>query len=285
VNLKEQAATLNHIHRMYPRLHKQEQRVADAIFDNVTEIVNWSVSQLAKTAGVSDSTVVRTCQRLGYEGYYDLKIALARDLVNPLTAVAGDIEQDETPQGIVDKVFGNNIRTLELTRAQLHPHTLRTVAERVVGADRVEVMAVGTSGPVAVDFCWKLLRAGKKAVAITDPHMQVISASQLGLHDAVIAISHSGSSKDTVESLSIAKSKGCYTVAVTSYPDSPLTKQADVTLLGVSEETRFQTEALSSRIAQLALLDALYVQICLLLGDQAIESLQESVRALSIKKY
>ncbi|MGN0183195.1 MAG: MurR/RpiR family transcriptional regulator [Candidatus Ornithomonoglobus sp.] len=153
------------------------------------------------------------------------------------------------------------------------------------GADKIVIFGLGNSASVAMDASHKFLRAGLNAVAYSDNHMQVIAASHLTSSDAAIAVSHSGSSKDIVEALKIAKEHGAATIAITNNDKSPVLKHSDIVLSTSSDKTQYNILALNSRIVQLAIIDALYFYIVYNRSAQALESIKETEHSLLSKKY
>ena len=129
------------------------------------------------------------------------------------------------------------------------------------------------------------MRAGLNAVAYTDNHMQVIAASHLTEKDIAIGISHSGSSKDIVDALKVAKEHGATTIAITNEGKSPILKQSDIVLSTSSDETKYNILALNSRIAQLAIIDTLYFYIVFNRSEDSFNSIKETEHSLHSKKY
>ncbi|MFZ3591304.1 MurR/RpiR family transcriptional regulator [Bacillus sp. DJP31] len=135
-----------------------------------------------------------------------------------------------------------------------------------------------------MDAHHKFLRSGLLTNCYTDAHLQIMSASQLTSQDVVVLISHSGTSKDILEALQVAKDCGTTTIGITHFAKTPLSKKVDIPLLTVSQETEFRSEALASRLAQLSIIDALYVNVSVKLKDQTKNSIQKMRNAISIKR-
>ena len=127
-------------------------------------------------------------------------------------------------------------------------------------------------------------RLGLDAAAFTDPHLQAINASYCGPGDLVFAISHSGSSRDIVDSVRIARARGARIITLTSMGVSPLQREADIALFTASQETRYRIVALSSRIAQITLVDVIYT-IAAMRKEGAVEGFHRVEQALQAKKY
>lgn len=268
---------------LYNEMGKAEKRIADWLLQNPGEILALSIVDLADKCGCSEATIVRFAKRLGFSGYQELKISLAQE--NDTTTVSTNITVDDTIDEIYDKVCNDIYCSLERTKKVLDTEALRAVCEKIITAKRIVILGLGNSASIALDASHKLLRAGCNAYAYSDNHMQVIVASHLCGDDVVIGISHSGSSKDIVEALSIAKHAGAVTVAITNSGKSPIQKHCDYVLFTASDETKYNLLALNSRIAQLSIVNAIYFYIVYHQSERAMESIKETERSLLTKKY
>ena len=152
-------------------------------------------------------------------------------------------------------------------------------------ATRIDFYGSGGSSAIALDAYHKFLRTGINCCAHSDGHQQIISAALLKPGQAAIGISHSGSNKDVIEALKIAKANGATTIAITNHYKSPLTKEADYVLYTTSRETFFRSEALASRLVQLSLIDVLHVAVSLRKQEETLHNLQKIREAISIKRY
>ncbi|MBI4828278.1 MAG: MurR/RpiR family transcriptional regulator [Nitrospinae bacterium] len=266
---------LARIRGILPSLLPAERKVAEYLLADPEALLSQSVGEVSAKAAVSEATVIRFCRTAGFSGFQSIKIALARETVNPVAAALHeDIAPSDTPLDAARKIFASNIDTLNETLRALDPAALSRAADTLGGARRILVIGVGTSAPVAYDAYAKFMRLGLSVTLQTDAHLQMMEAALLGKGDAVLAISHSGSTIDPVETVRVAKKAGARAVAVTSNALSPLARECGVTLITASKETRFRSEALASRIAQASFIDALYV----------ILGLRDRRRALSCAK-
>lgn len=262
---------------------KAEKRVADWLIANPGEILPLSIVDLAEKCGCSEATIVRFAKRLGFGGYQALKISLAQE--GNATIASSTISDKDSIEDIYNKVCNDIYCALEGTKNVLDTKALQLACQSIMKAKRIVIFGLGNSASVALDASHKLLRAGYNAYAYSDNHMQVIAASHLGEEDVAIAISHSGSSKDTVDALRLAKQSGAKTIAITNYGKSPIQKFGDVVLHTVSDETRHNILALNSRIAQLSIVNAIYYYLVYNQSETATESIRETERALLSKKY
>ena len=267
----------------YPDMGKAEKRIADWLSENPGEILPLSIVDLADRCGCSEATIVRFAKRLGFSGYQELKISLAQE--TSAESVSENIGADDSVDRIYDKVCGDIYCSLELTKKVLDQNALRRACEAIVAARQIVVMGLGNSASVALDASHKFLRAGCCAYAYSDNHMQVIAASHLGGEDVVLAISHSGSSRDIVDALKIAKEAGAVTIAITNCGKSPIQQYSDIVLHTASDETKYNILALNSRIAQLSIVNAIYFYLVYHKPGSVEESIKETERALLSKKY
>lgn len=284
MNAERLPTLLLRMEAMRDSLGQAEKKVVDYILENPEKVIYLSVAGLAESSGVSDATVVRACRKLGLSGYQDFKVTLAQDIVTPMQSIHEEISEDDSASVIVDKVFQGTMQALTLTHDSLNVDAVMKAVDAITNARRVIILGMGSSHSVAVDLQHKLLRLGIDAVAFTDSHMQTITASLLTKEDAVFAISHSGSSKDVVDNTKLAKSNGAVTISMTSIGSSPLSKITDIQLYTASKETRYRIVALSSRIAQEAIIDTLYTLIAVRDGKY-VEGFHKIEKAIQRKKY
>jgi len=272
---------LGKIRSYYARLSEKEKKVADYILENPDKIIHNTINEVAEDLQVADATVFRFCKRIGFKGYQAMKIALASEIIEPIQQIHEEISENDNEKTVADKIFHSNIRTLENTLQILDETSIKKAVGLLMKAKRVEFYGTGGSNVVAMDAFHKFVRTGIKAFAFIDTHFQLMSASQLGENDVAVVISHSGTNKDTLNVLKTAKKNGAKTIGITSYPKSPICQYSDVALFTSSEETEYRSEALSSRIAQLSLIDALYVNIMILNNEKAKRSLGKVREAIS----
>ncbi|WP_088105788.1 MurR/RpiR family transcriptional regulator [Halalkalibacter urbisdiaboli] len=281
---KNQQLCLASVRSHYPKFSVTERKIADYILDNPTKIIHFSINQLADALNVADSTVFRFCKRIGFKGYQAMKIALASEVVTPLTDIHEKVNEDDTSDTIATKVFRSNMKTIEDTLAVFDDEQMMLAVNAITNASSIEFFGSGGSSIIALDAYHKLIRTGLRVNAVTDSHFQLLAASQMTENDCAIFISHSGSTKDILHILNVVKSTGAKTIAITNYAKSPLSSAVDIPLYTVSEETDYRSEALSSRLAQLTLIDVLYVNILLKRGIKGQEALKKMREAISVKR-
>ncbi|EDL64376.1 MurR/RpiR family transcriptional regulator [Bacillus sp. SG-1] len=268
----------------YSQFSDTEKKIANYILNNPTDIIHSTINGLADELGVADSTVFRFCKRIGFKGYQSMKIALAAEIVTPMRDIHENVDENDTPQTIASKVFRSNMKTIEDTLMVLKEKQFQETADAMLTADNIEFFGSGGSGIVAMDAYHKFIRTGLRVHASTDSHIQLMTASQMTKKDCAVLISHSGSTKDILQVMKVLKESGAKTIAITNFAKSPLSEKADISLYTVSEETDYRSEALSSRIAQLSIFDALYVSIMLKRDQDGQDALKKMRNAISVKR-
>lgn len=262
---------------------EKEKRIADFILSEPEKVIHGTINQVAAEIGLADSTVFRFCKRLGYSGFLDMKIALASEQSNELNEIHEKIAKDDDEGTVLEKIFQSNIQTLKDTLKVIDEENFSAAVEKILTSDKIEFFGFGGSNAVAMDAYHKFIRTGLPVNYQVESHLQLMASSQLKKGDVAILISHTGHTKEILEILEILKENGVYTIGITGFAESPLNRGVDLSLNTLSEETDFRSEALASRIAQLTILDALYVSLMMRLGDQAADSL-DVIRQAILKK-
>jgi DNA-binding MurR/RpiR family transcriptional regulator len=251
--------TLLQAQLMYNDMGRSEKKVADWLFSHSGEVLPYSITDLASKCESSEATIVRFSKRLGCRGYQDLKITLAKE--HEKKVIVPMITDSDDCFAIFEKICNDAYMSLERTKKTLSAESMTRAAEAIAKARRIVLIGLGTSAQVAEDASNKLLRAGCNSSAYADTHMQAIAVSQLKEGDVVIGISQSGSSKDIVESMKMARAHGATTISITSKERSPIARQSDILLLTDTEETRHSSLGLNSHISRLVVIDSLCYKI------------------------
>lgn len=273
------------IRSLLPGLARAEQRVAKVVLENPATVAHRSITEVAEQAGTSETTVTRFCKAIGVGGYPELRIALAADTARSAARanhdMGGDIGPGDDLRQVVGKVAFADARAVEETAEQLDVEALDKVVQAVAGARRVDVYGFGASAFVAFDLQQKLHRIGLTCFAWNDTHIALTSAAVLTGADVAVGISHTGSTSETVEALRVARETGATTVALTNFPRSPITEVADHVLTTAARETTFRSGAMASRIAQLTVIDCLFIGVAQHHVDTAKTALEATYEAVS----
>ncbi|QDI90407.1 MurR/RpiR family transcriptional regulator [Salicibibacter halophilus] len=277
--------SLQTIRAHYSSLSDKEKKVADFILASPDKVMYFSISELAEASEVAEATVFRFSKRLGYKGFQDLKIALARQIVKPEENIHESIQENDDSKTIATKIFTEHKRAMDDTLSLIHEDTIQTVAHHIIHATRIDIYGSGGSGVVAEDAYHKMMRFGIPIQAFTDSHQQMMSASLLKEGSIAIGISNSGSNRDVIDALATAKAGGATTVAIANNTSSPLTKTADFALSTSARESLFRSEAMASRIVQLALIDVLYVVCALKMKNTTLHNLESIRKSIATKRF
>jgi DNA-binding MurR/RpiR family transcriptional regulator len=252
------------IRSLLPNLAPVERRVAQAVLDDPVGVAWQNISELASSCGTSATSVVRFCRAIGLHGYPELRLALAGAVARDdkgSVAAAAEIEPDDDAATIIKKIAYADAKAVTDTASHLDIEALNQAVRELGRARRIDIYGVGASGFVALDLQMKLQRIGRPAFAWTDPHMAISSASLREPGDVAIGLSHTGTTVDTIDVLREARDHGATTIAVTNFPWSPITEVADFVLLTAARETAFRSGAMTSRIAQLTVVDCLFITL------------------------
>ncbi|WJE83690.1 MurR/RpiR family transcriptional regulator [Bacillus sp. DX3.1] len=259
--------------------------IAEHIIKHPQDVVHKSITELAETTNSSEATIFRLCKHLGFQGFQDLKITLAREVVHtPVQNIHEEVSAEDDMVTVAKKVFQSHITGLQDILHLLNGKALEEAIKLLQKATHIEFYGNGGSGIIAMDAYHKFMRTGISCIAHVDSHFQIMGAGLLTEEAVVIAISHSGSNKGLLEALDVAKSRGARIIAITSYQKSALSQLANVTLYTSTRETEFRTEASSSRLAQLSLLDTLFVGLSLQRQEITLRNLQSIRETISMKR-
>ena len=268
------------IRRSAPRLSTAEARVAETILGDPTLVVDLAINDLAKLCKTSLSTVARFAQSLGFSGYRELRVAVARSVTLAQAQRARfsldstAIDQDDEPSAIAAKIAAQEIDAIERTALGIDGPALDRVALAVVAARHIDILGQAASSLTAQDLQQKLVRIGGAAAPAPPHHQALTAASRPTKGDVVIAVSHGGETAETIRAFEVARDAGALAVAITGNADSTLALAAEVVLQTHASESPFRMAAMSSRIAQLALVDILFVRVVQHRGEPVAISLQ-----------
>ena len=260
-------------------------RIAAVIRENPSVVIDKTINELAEECRTSVASVVRFCRAIGFSGYAPLRMALATELGKEAAqfssrgAFGSEISDDDTLHEAVSKLAALELLAIEETIGQLDFEVLEAAIDAMDRAERILLTGIGASQFVAVDLAHKLLRVGRNAHALADPHEAIAAAVLHTSPTVAIGFSHSGSTIETVRFLEAAHANGATTIAVTSAKDSALAHAADHALFTEVRESTFRAGAMVSRIAQLALVDCLFVGVAKRRFSETVDALQRTREA------
>ena len=249
------------IQSQYATFSKVGKRIADHIIADPVHITSISIQQMAAELGIAESSIIRFCKILGCTGFSEMKLLLAKYSPKSVRTIFEDLSET---------VFGRNIDTLERALQLLDFQKIEQAVDVLSRAENILILGVGASGTIAEDFYIRLMRIGFRAVSLTDSHLMQIQASLCMPNTAVIAISHTGKTREIVSAVRTAKEHGAQTIGITGFPDTPLKQVCDICLELYSPEQLF----VSPRVAQFSLIDSLYVSLAVRRKDSVVQNIQ-----------
>ena len=266
------------IKRLYCNLTSAERKVATYIIESPQEVTGLTVHQLAEKCEVASSAVIRFCKSIQLQGFAELKIELARELGSnreEKKSAVPSVEHESGTEGVVRKVFGAGMQTLQDTLDMLDFSKVKQMSEVLVRARHIFLFGIGTSSTVVTDAQYRLSQLGLWATACTDILLMGVTAANLEEGDVVLAISHSGRTKAVVDAVRMAKKRGATVIAITSFTDSILYKESDLAATVFADEVTYPVEAVSARVAHICLVDSL----AMLLATHNYDSFADHIKS------
>lgn len=283
---------LDRIRASIPALPPAEQRVAKLVLSDPRSFASMPVGELAERSHVSKPTVVRFCRSVGYDGLADFKLKLAGTVNEGVPFVHRSVDEDDKPGDIIVKVIDNAVSALLKYRNDAASHAferaLSALTETARRGGRIEFYGAGNSGIVAQDAQHKFFRLGVNAAALSDGHVQVMSATMLKPTDCAVIFSNSGRSKDSIDVAELAMRKGATLIVITASasPLAQMTQSAGQILLAADHPEDFERYSpMVSRMLHLMIVDILTTGVALRLGPAQRPMLQEIKRNLRMRRY
>ncbi len=269
------------IQSTYDSLSNAEKKVADYFLDNVENVFNKPIAQLAQESGVSKVAWVRFCKDIGFDGLKDLKKALFSQMREKTDEVAAadpfsDVRDVTDTKSLIEGIKHNSIRAMQDTAEMLDPEALEQAARTILNSRSVRIFGVGASGMVGNDLHSKLMRINKNSYFATDHHTQLTYAASMTDQDVAVLISMSGTTSEVLEILSLIKKNKTPSIALTKYSKTPLAMNADTVLYISAPEITMRSGAMSSRLAQLMVIDALFTAVAHMDYDAIAVNLEKS---------
>ena len=249
------------VRSLYERLSPTQRQLADYLLRSSEEVPFLSVHELARFAGVSVASISRFARAIGYESFKEFKVQLGKDARPTFISIYQAITPEDSDEEIIGKVFRGNITSLEETLKILNRAELIRAAKMVSGSPRTVFFGIGSSGNIAHDAALRFSQLDMQAEAFSDSYQILNQALRVRKNEVACGISHSGRSVTTVQALELAAENGAATIGISNYLKSPLHEKSDLFLCTSFPESQVKVAALSSRIAQMCLIDALYLLV------------------------
>lgn len=241
-----------------------ERKIADYIINNTDIVYNLTASELADLTNTSPASIIRFSQRLGYEGFKELKISLAKEMPQKdfnEDKIYEKITIHDSLNEIINKIAVGHINAIKNTIKLTDEKAVMNAIEAISSARRINIYGVGGSSLVAQDLQYKLVRIDMPAYIYLDNHLQLVSAANITSSDVAIAFSHSGKTIETYRALEISKQRGAKTISITKFGENPISNISDIKIYTTEVEKTLRMGAIASRIAQLTIVDILFIGI------------------------
>lgn len=252
------------IKQILNQMTESEKKIAEYVLNNASEVYKLSANQLAVITETSASSVVRFSRTLGFEGFQQFKIALAKD--DSIAADNGDYEYDyidinDSIKEVIIKTSNKNIQSINDTVALLDEKEIKNAVDSIKNAKKICIFGVGESGIIGMDLQYKLIRIHKDVLMNLDSHTQISMAANLLEDDVAIGISYSGNTKEVYTALNKAKEKGAKCITITKFGENPIASLGDIKIQVPVVEKDLRVGAISSRMAQLTVIDILFIGV------------------------
>lgn len=261
---------------------KSDKQIIEYIKSNADKIIYMSISEAAKKSNTGEATVTRFAKKMGFSGFQDFKVTLAQEisLKGSKSIINNEITNNEDVSETANKLLKNNISVLEGTVHKLSTNSIYECADLIRNCKKVYFMGVGYSGIVAQDSNYKFMRIGINSIYYQDTHTMIMMSALASEGEIVIAISHSGETEEIIRATKIAKDNGAKIIAITENENSTLAKLSDINLNYVSSETLFESGAVSSKLAQIFIVDLIYTQVVKEMHTDAINRKIKTTEAI-----
>ncbi|MBE7045847.1 MAG: MurR/RpiR family transcriptional regulator [Ruminococcaceae bacterium] len=277
---------LSEIKRKYSVLTSVEKKIADYVLKNPSKVVNMSVRDISKEADVVNSAVIRFCKSVGFEGFPEMKIALAMENTkNEELNFNPYVSKDDKEEEVLKKIFSANVKALRDTLEGVDKKAFKKAISLINSAEKIFIYGIGTSAFLANEFQYRLLLLGYNAHVFTDAVKMRTASIIIGKNDLVIGISHTGRTSFVCDSVKCAKDNGAKTLCITSIEKSTLYDMCDVGLVTTSDEINYPVEALSARIAQLSLLESITAAVSLKSYEDANDKMLKCHEVVNTMRY
>lgn len=266
-------SVLARIRSLLPTLSPSEARVASLIVEHPDEVIHMTVGEVAERADAAESTTVRCCRTLGFKGFQDLKISLARETTSLSQYVYDQVEPSDAPGDVLMKVMGFSAQVIQDAASGIDPQAFEDVVSILNDASEIMLIGFGASYLVARSARDQFSAIGLSATAPEDANLKILRSRLISPDACGVVISHTGATRGSIRCADAMRERGAQTIAITSFPRSRLAERVDHPLVASGRGLSFRFEALSGRLAHLAVIDALYLALARSNPERAREAL------------
>ncbi|NDO79499.1 MurR/RpiR family transcriptional regulator [Citrobacter sp. NCU1] len=253
------------IRQRYPHLAQSDKKLADYLLSQPDNARHLSSQQLAAEVGVSQSSVVKFAQKMGFKGFPALKLAISEALVSnshPQSVPVHNLIRGDDPMRLVgEKLIKENVAAMHATLDVNSEEKLIESVTMLRRARRIVLTGMGASGLVAQNFAWKLMKIGFNAVVERDMHALLATVQALSSEDLLLAISYTGERRELNLAADETLLAGGKILAITGFTPNALQQRATHCLYTIAEEQATRSAAISSTHAQMMLTDVLFMAL------------------------
>ena len=266
------------------KVTKSDKTLIKYIETNLESVIYKSISEIARESNIGEATITRFTKKAGFSGFQDFKVTLAKDLSiqNKTSVISSHVHKDEGVMETANKLLQATINVLDGTVCKIDKNIINQCRELILTAKKIYFIGIGYSGVIAIDSNYKFMRIGLNTVPITDSHTMVIMSAIMNRGDVIVAISHSGTTKEILKTVELAKENKVKIISLTEDTDNPLRNLSDAELTYVSSETILETGSFSSKIQQIFLMDLVYTEV---IKDMFNEAVDRKLRTTNAIEY
>ncbi|GHV26785.1 RpiR family transcriptional regulator [Spirochaetia bacterium] len=288
------------IKNQYSEFNPAMKQIADYLFTLGDKVSYMGISQLAEECNVSVASITRFVRLLKFNSFKEFQFELVKsvqpaegaDRSGPTDSAIifeyGGTSPQDSAEEVGKKVFQSNIQMLSDTMRTIDYKKIETVAELIIQARNVVFLGIGRSYLTAENGRIRFNRLGINTFSYSDTQEQIVAATTCTDRDVFFGISNFGRSVAIVENIERARLRGATTVGITSAAGSPLTEVVDTCLLTAfnSANLEYRTqkqgfEPACENIAQMVLLDCIYMNVALKLDKSHFDMFYDTSKALS----
>lgn len=269
------------------KVTKSDKILIGYIKNNIEDVFYKPISQIAKESNIGEATITRFSKKMGFNGLQDFKVTLAQEissLSKNKNIINSNIENNEPVVDTAKKLLISNINTLESTVDIINGQDIHKSSQLIINAKRIYFVGIGYSGIIAQDSNYKFMRIGLNCVSFDSSHTMIMMASIMEKGDLLIAISHSGETDEIIKTVKLAKENEVDVISITKKKESSLKDISDIHLEYISEETLLETGSISSKLAQIFLIDLIYTQVVKEISSEAIDRKIKTTDAIKTLK-
>ncbi|CEQ24446.1 RpiR family transcriptional regulator [[Clostridium] sordellii] len=269
------------------KVTKSDKILIEYIKNNIKDVFYKPISQIAKESNIGEATITRFSKKMGFNGLQDFKVTLAQEissLSKNKNIINSNIENNEPVVDTAKKLLISNINILESTVDIINGQDIHKSSQLIINAKRIYFVGIGYSGIIAQDSNYKFMRIGLNCVSFDSSHTMIMMASIMEKGDLLIAISHSGETDEIIKTVKLAKENEVDVISITKKKESSLKDISDIHLEYISEETLLETGSISSKLAQIFLIDLIYTQVVKEISSEAIDRKIKTTDAIKTLK-